>query len=129
MLTSNKKIGNIYEQLAEKYLLDRKVKILHRNFSCRLGEIDLIIQDGKELAFVEVKYRRQNQHGCPLEAVTRSKQRKIIKTAQFFLQKHGFLYDNVLIRFDVIAVEPNQSRVMQSSQIQWVQNAFEANVW
>ena len=72
-----------------------------RNYSTPDGEIDLIATDGKVLAFVEVKLRDQTCPSTPGEAVTRSKQRKISKTAACFLAKHP---TNLQPRFDVLEI-------------------------
>lgn len=77
-------------------------KILARNYHSRYGEIDIVADIGGIIAFIEVKYRKNNAFGTPAEAVTASKRRKIIKTAQIYINENG-LYD-APARFDVAEV-------------------------
>lgn len=114
----SKQQGDLYEQQALAYLKKQGLTLILANFHSRLGEIDLIMLDGQQLVFVEVKARRQNNFGSALEAVTAAKQQKIIRTAQFFLSRHP-QYQNHHCRFDVIAITINAT-----SEIQWLKNAF-----
>ena len=95
-------IGNYGEALAVKYLSDKGCKILARNFRSKMGEIDVIAEDGKYIVFVEVKYRTDNLYGEPFEAVTAAKRRKIRRTAELYLLKTGNI--NRDCRFDVIDI-------------------------
>lgn len=113
-------LGSQGEDLAARYLQDRRFKILERNFSTPLGEIDIIARQGRTLAFIEVKTRRSNAFGSPAEAVGPRKQRQILKAAKWYLasgQGRG-----LQPRFDVIAV------LMQSTEVQveHIPAAFEA---
>jgi putative endonuclease len=111
--------GQQAEGLACEYLLKRGLTLLERNFSCRLGELDLIMQEGETLVFVEVKFRKNADFGHGSEAVDRHKQGKLVRTAQVYLQQHPRLQD-LPMRFDVVSIEgPRQ-------QIQWLANAFPA---
>jgi putative endonuclease len=90
-MTVNKKaIGDQAEQLACAYLMQQGLILLKANFSIRLGEIDLIMRDTANdmLVFVEVRYRKNNHYGGAAGSVTVQKQRKIIKTAAFYLQRY-----------------------------------------
>lgn len=123
-------IGDWAETQALNYLLDRSYKLKNKNYHCQYGEIDIIMTDPqRSLIFVEVRYRKQSSHGSPLETVDIKKQRKLIKAAQHYLQRHR-LSEQVNCRFDVISVEPssnlldNQSN--QNTKIDWVKNAFTA---
>ncbi len=97
-----KELGNIGEQIAEEYLAKKKYQILKRNFYCRQGEIDIIAKDKNEIVFIEVKTRINNNFGEPAEAVNRTKQIHMYKSARYFLYKLNLL--DMLIRFDVIEV-------------------------
>jgi putative endonuclease len=91
------------EKLAARFLRSRGYKILYRNFKDRRGgEIDLICREGKSLVFVEVKTRRSDEFGRPIEAVDRQKQLRISKGGLAWLR----LLDNpdVVFRFDVVEV-------------------------
>ncbi|WNC72954.1 YraN family protein [Thalassotalea psychrophila] len=112
--------GDVYEQAALDYLLTLKLNLIERNFSCKLGEIDLIMQDKEFLVFVEVKYRKSTHFGEPSEMVSASKQKKICKTAQIYLQKHGLNEYNTFCRFDVVSIKGPAT----STEITWLKNAF-----
>lgn len=110
-------IGNLHERRAEKYLCQRGLRLIKRNFLCKVGEIDLIMLDGKSLAFIEVRFRNNDEHGNAAETVTRSKQQKIIKTAGYFLSQHR-QYQHSDCRFDIVAISHN------GTEIHWLKNAF-----
>jgi putative endonuclease len=111
--------GRRAESLACDYLKQRGLKLVARNFLCKLGELDLIMRDGETLVFVEVKFRQRSDYGHGSEAVNRSKQNKLIRTAQVYLQQHPE-YTNLPMRFDVISIEGEPPR------LQWLANAFDA---
>ena len=89
---------------------------------CRLGELDLVCLDGGVLAVVEVRQRGKIDFGGALASVTWRKQRKIIRAAQFFLQRKAAWRRHVM-RFDVLAVEGMPDG---SHRIVWVKDAFRA---
>lgn len=100
---NNKILGNQGEQAAAEYLLQHGYRICVRNFCVPAGEIDIIASQPGLIVFVEVKTRRGLRCGTPAQAVTYSKQQKIIQTARWFLrQRH--LGEKCLCRFDVIEV-------------------------
>ncbi len=107
--------GYIQEQRAEEYLKGKGFRILKRNFYSRYGEIDIIAKDGEYLVFVEVKYRKNDRSGHPLEAVDIRKQKRICKTADWFCKRYGY-QDGIPCRFDVIGIT--------MCDIQHVENAF-----
>lgn len=88
---SNVKIGNQGEDLACEYLRKQGYKILERNYRIRGGEIDIIAQDKEYLVFVEVKTRLSHDFGLPVEAITPWKIKYLLKTAQFYLLKIGWV--------------------------------------
>lgn len=114
-------IGTAYEDLAVAYLQQQNLHILQRNFSCKLGEIDVIAQDKDSLIFAEVRYRKNSAYGGAAASVTATKQRKIIRTAQFFLQSRTWAQENNC-RFDVIAI----TQSTQLPTIEWIKDAFNA---
>lgn len=95
-------IGKNGENIAEKYLKSSGYTILERNFRCKIGEIDIIAMDKKEIVFIEVKTRRNSKYGNPSEAVDDTKQKHIINAAKWYIHIHN-LY-NCFIRFDVIEI-------------------------
>ena len=112
-------LGAWGEEQAVEYLRRQGMKILEQNFTTRVGEIDIIARDKKNLVFVEVKTRRSNAFGSPQEAVGARKQRQIVRTAHWYLQNHPC--GKLQPRFDVIAI------LCQSGsdvQITHIPNAF-----
>ena len=84
----NKQKGALGELLAERYLIRLGYKVLHRNWTCHWGEVDLIALDGGTLVFVEVKYRSSTKFGHGSTAITRKKLISLHRTAKFFLSRH-----------------------------------------
>jgi putative endonuclease len=87
-----------------EYLKDRGYKILAKNFYSRYGELDIICEDleKNEIVFVEVKYRKDKEYGNGLESITKSKQRKLVKTANIYLKKMRM--SDRFYRFDIISI-------------------------
>jgi putative endonuclease len=111
--------GKRGEDLAERYLKKKGYRVVERNYRCALGEVDLIVLDGRVIVFVEVKTRSGDRFGTPAEAVERRKQRKMIRAAQFFLT-HKRLHQREA-RFDVVGISwPGPQPV-----IEHIENAFE----
>ncbi len=91
MKTQKREKGDYGEDLACRLLVKKGYSLIERNFACKMGEIDIIASDGKELAFVEVKTRKRTDFGLPCEAVDSKKQARLLKTAQFYLKIHPWL--------------------------------------
>lgn len=102
MHSYNKHIGSIGESIAENYLIQNGYIILDRNFSCKLGEIDIIGKDDNIISFIEVKSRYGNLYGSPRESVNSIKQYKIYKTAQLYILKKKLT--RFYFRFDVMEI-------------------------
>ena len=109
-------IGRKYEEKAAELLEKQGYFILERNYRCKQGEIDLIGKEGEYLCFIEVKYRSGLSYGSPLEAVTKAKQRKISRTALYYLTKEGYPEDTPC-RFDVVGISSDRAEL--------IRNAFE----
>ncbi len=110
--------GAAAEEKAKCYLERRGLKTLERNFHCRRGEIDLVMQEADTLVFVEVRFRRDNRFGSAQESVTRSKQQRIIAAARLFLGSRQQWID-APCRFDVLAISGQHQE-----NIDWVRDAF-----
>ena len=108
---NKRKIGQEQENLAATFLKEQGYHILKRNFRCPIGEIDLIALHQGYLVFIEVKYRKTLREGYPEEAVTLAKQKKISKTALWYMTTHNVSLDTPC-RFDVVAIMPHQIRVI-----------------
>ena len=113
--SNRRRTGADYELLAGDFLKKQGYRILQYNFRCRNGEIDIIAENGCDLIFCEVKYRSGSQSAIPLEAVHPEKQRRISKTALYYLTKTN--QTERFCRFDVIGIT--------DQEITWVKNAFD----
>ena len=102
-----KSLGKAGEDLAERYLKRQGYAVVERNYRCSLGEIDLIALDKRAVVFVEVKTRRVDTAGAPLEAVNAAKQRRLKRAALHYLNRHRLHDRNV--RFDVVGVSLGES--------------------
>lgn len=91
-----------------------------RNWHCRGGELDLIMLDGSELVFVEVRYRKSLLYGGALESITPAKQQKIILAASTWLHQQPEQQQRNC-RFDVLAMHGNDQR---GYSFNWLQQAF-----
>ncbi|NOR20956.1 MAG: YraN family protein [Xanthomonadales bacterium] len=111
--------GALWEKTAESFLLGRGLKLLQRNFSSRFGEIDLIMEDGDTVVFVEVKYRKSSKHGSGADAVTFHKQGRISQTAAWYLAKNPQRAEQVC-RFDVLSIDSQK----KDQGINWIKSAF-----
>ena len=100
---NKRRVGSAYETRAARFLEAQGLKILEQNFHCRAGEIDLIARDGREVVFVEVKYRANARQGDPAEAVSFRKQQTISRVSDYYALKHQ-MGEQVPRRFDVIAI-------------------------
>ncbi len=118
-----KSLGDTYEQRAAAWLERRGMQLLHRNVRARTGEIDLVAVDGDCLVFVEVRARRDPRYESAAGSVNRHKQRRLVRTARWFLQRHPRLADRPC-RFDVVAFEPPKSG--PGLTIRWIRGAFTA---
>lgn len=110
--------GRRAEDLACRYLERQGLRLLERNYRCARGEIDLIMQHGESLVFVEVRYRRSNTFGSGAESVDQRKQFRLIETALHYIQKRNAA--GRPSRFDVISVSPGTPE----DNIDWIPNAF-----
>ncbi len=95
-------LGHDGEMFAVNFLKNKGYQILFQNYHSRFGEIDIIAKDKGTIVFVEVKTRTNTLFGAPLEAITNSKLKKIIKTSQFYLTENRL--ENLPYRFDAVEV-------------------------
>lgn len=106
------------EQLAVQYLQLQGLKLIEQNYRGKFGEIDLIMQDGATLVFIEVRLRRNGDFGGAAASIDGNKQQRIVKTAQQYLAKLARI---PACRFDVVLLDGVEERNMQ-----WLKNAFDA---
>ena len=117
LLQKSNSQGVVAEKVALTYLQQHGLRLLHQNYLCRFGEIDLIMQDQNTLVFIEVRYRKNGQFGGALASINQSKQRKIIKTARHYLAQ---LTSEPYCRFDAIALDATGAEPL------WIKDAFYA---
>lgn len=114
-------IGQWAEDYALQHLQQHGFFCVARQYRCRLGEVDLIVQRENVLVFVEVKARSSSQFGQANEMLSLAKQKKIIKTALHFLQ-HFPQYQHYDYRFDFMAI--SFSPTSHDVQMEWIEHAF-----
>ena len=100
--------GSFYEEVCVEYLIKNGFDILHRNYRCKLGEIDIIAKKDDIIRFIEVKFRGSGSYGSALEAVDFRKQRRIMRVASWFLNEYRL--NDAQCSFDVMTVENNEAR-------------------
>lgn len=113
MRRNKREIGTVYEQRVGRYLETQGYEILHYNFRCRIGEIDIIAKDKEYIVFCEVKFRSKTGTGNPMEAVDSRKQRVISKCALYYLTQHHMT--ECACRFDVISVLGDEITVIKNA--------------
>lgn len=107
--------GQAGEDAALAHLSQQGLTLVTRNFRCKAGEIDLIMREQDSLVFIEVRKRARSDYGGAAASITPAKQRRLLRTAQFFLLRYKTL---PACRFDVVAID--------GERISWLKNAIEA---
>ena len=115
MTSRAKASGNQAEALSAAYLQARGLRLLARNYSCRLGEIDLILADGASLVFAEVRLRRSRDFGGAAASVSAVKRQRILMAARHYLSGRP----EQPCRFDVILLD-----ALDPDHIEWIKDAF-----
>lgn len=116
--TAAQTTGQRGEQIARRYLEEKGFVFIAANWSCKFGEVDLIMQAGSTRVFVEVRTRAPTSYGFGFETVAREKQRKLIRTAQYYQQREKW-WGNV--RFDVVSIVTREPEV----EVEHIEYAFE----
>jgi putative endonuclease len=106
--------GESAEEQAHKFLINKGLSPVCRNYRCKQGELDLIMTDHQTLVIIEVRFRKTDQYGSAAETVTRAKQSRIIAATHIYLSSYKA---DRPVRFDVIAISGN-------GNVEWIQNAF-----
>lgn len=122
--------GGQFESLVWSWLEKHGYTLIEKNFARRVGEIDLVVKDPDKLTvvFVEVRFRASERYGGAIESVDYRKQRKLVRTANSWLQRHAT--QNTPARIDIIAIKPARRNTPTSHswcgfEINWVKNAVE----
>lgn len=103
------------EDLCAELLRRAGLRILARNWRCRLGEIDLVAEEGTTLVFAEVRLRRDSAYGGAAESITAAKRARIVAAARLYLAGRG----ERACRFDVLLLD-----ALSPARIHWIRDAF-----
>lgn len=114
-------LGKRGEDLAENHLRNSGYRILERNWSAEKYEIDIIASNAEFIVFVEVKTRSSGQWGNPEDAISKTKIKRIVEAADFYLKENHI---ETPARFDVIAIVTNKKTL----EIDHIEDAFWAPV-
>ena len=119
-------LGQLTERVAAVFLRLRGLRIVYRSYTCPRGEIDLVALHQKKnqtptLVFVEVRYRSSEQYGSAAASIDETKQLRLIRSAEYFLNAFKE-YANLPMRFDAVLL----TRSVHQLPITWIKDAFNA---
>jgi putative endonuclease len=123
MVTIKRKLGDLGEEIAEKYLRENNYQILKKNYQKRWGEIDIVAKENQEIVFIEVKTRTKDKsdfYGEPQESVNFFKQQKLVKTAKTYLYEKDYS-SQIDWRIDVIAIKLDEQN--KKANLNHIKNA------
>lgn len=109
--------GRQAEEAALDHLRRLGFKLVARNFRCRHGELDLVMEDKETLVFVEVRYRRSDKFGSAEESIDGRKRRRIVNAASYYLAANRL---DRAVRFDVVAFASGSA----GPRLTWIRDAF-----
>ena len=112
--------GARYEDVALAHLERAGLALVARNYSCRYGEIDLVMRERDVLVFVEVRFRRVGRFGDGVDSVGAGKRARLVRAARAFLAEHP-RFAQAACRFDVLAIADDAQ-----APPDWRRNAFDA---
>ena len=113
-LSPRQRQGREWEVKALAHLRRAGLALVEANFTCKGGEIDLIMRDGATLVFVEVRQRANVDHGGAAASITPAKVRRMVRAASVYLLRFPEAPE---CRFDVVAID--------AGQLTWLRNAIE----
>lgn len=111
--------GRDVEARARRFLESRGLELVESNYTCRLGELDLVMLDSDTLVVAEVRYRARSDYGRAEETVGMRKQKRLVHATEHFLLTHR-RYGELPVRFDVLAVAGDED-----DTITWIRDAFQ----
>lgn len=117
-----RKAGAAFEALAQRDLERAGLVLLSCNYTTRHGELDLVMRDGEQIVFVEVRQRARNGHGGAAASITASKRGRLIRTASLWLAAHP-QHARRACRFDVVSYDG----IGEEARMRWLRGAFEAD--
>jgi putative endonuclease len=120
LLTDRERLGRWGEKQSEKFLKRQGLKILTRNFSCKTGELDLVMVDTDgTIVFIEVRTKAGSDFATPEDSITKPKKTRLLRTARYFLATNKIT--DRPYRFDIVAIVLNESA---QPQINHYKNTF-----
>jgi putative endonuclease len=120
LLTDPERLGRWGEKRSEKFLKRKGLKTLTRNFSCKTGELDLVMVDtDSTIVFVEVRTKADTDFATPEDSITKPKKTRLIRTARYFLATNKI--EDRPFRFDIVAIVLDKSA---KPKINHYKNAF-----
>lgn len=116
--------GRIAENMACNYLKkNHGLVLLDRNYRTPHGEIDLVMEDGDTMVFIEVRSRTRENFLQPLESIDHKKCMRIIRSSEYYLQRNVSNFNRLeKCRFDVVTL----TGPLETARLEWIKNAFEA---
>lgn len=118
-MVTTRQQGARFEQLARLFLEQKGLRFIAANQYFKCGELDLIMQDGETLVFIEVRQRKNDIFGSAVESVDWKKQQKWLDAATLWLAKRDLSIEDTDCRFDLIAFGKNEN------DIEWICNFLE----
>ncbi len=117
--------GRLGEDYTAEYLINKGMTILYRNYRKKGGELDIVAINGSELVVTEVKTRKFGSLTDGIEAVTKTKIKNIIRTAQQYIDENDI--DFTEMRFDVAEVTVTTDKIPQVICFNYIENAFDGD--
>jgi putative endonuclease len=115
--------GRIWEARAAAHLERHGLAILMRGYRCRLGELDLVCRDDRQLVIVEVRARSRGALCSAVDSIDAHKRRRIVQATRHLLMRHGE-WQTAVVRFDVVAFDGIDT---PEPKLTWLRNAFDAS--
>lgn len=116
-MARHNELGKWGEKVAAEYLMKQGYKILARNYHYQKAEVDILAQQGKFLAAVEVKTRTSTGFGDPEEFLKPSQIKRLVRVVDFYVVENSL---DLTIRFDVIAIVKN----LKDYSLEHIEDAF-----
>ncbi|HEX6996708.1 MAG TPA: YraN family protein [Gammaproteobacteria bacterium] len=114
--------GERWEAFARAYLERRGLEVLKSRYRCRLGELDLVCRDGREIVIVEVRARAAGSMVPAAHSIGEHKRRRIVLATRHLLMRHA-QWARAPLRFDVVAIDAIDTA---EPKVDWIKHAFDA---
>jgi putative endonuclease len=113
------RLGSAAEERAMQLLRRAGYDIVARHFRCRMGELDIVAQRGRQLIIAEVRLRSSAEFGGPAASITAARRARIVRAARYLLMRRPSLAD-LAVRFDTLLLSTS------AGPIEWIEGAFQA---